>query len=128
MTSIELELTEHDLLTLKTVASIGPSEQVGVIKASVLEHGAIDWNLGPDLAICVVSLVRVIALLLLIGLLPLVHLNFPFESITVLSDDTEVAIAQIDMIFRDACKVNKLVHILALCTVDVADDAGLLRS
>ena len=74
LAGVELEFPKHDLLSLQAVASVGPSEQIGVIKAPIFKHSAIYGRLRPNLAVGVVR--DSFVFLFDVGFLPLVHLNF----------------------------------------------------
>ena len=41
---IELELAEHDLLTLKEVASVGPSEKAWIVETAIFKQRAVDLS------------------------------------------------------------------------------------
>ena len=97
---------------LNRIASIRPAEEARIIKTSTSELSTVDGCLAPY------ALIRVIcwfaAFCFMIGLHPLIHLNFTLQSITVLSHNTEVSIAKIFFIFCDACNVQKILPIILI--------------
>ena len=113
-------------MSLEAVTSIGPSKQVRVVEAAILKPCAINRCFSPDLAVGVMS--SFFAFLLIEGLLPLVHLDLALETVAILGNDAEVAIAQVYIVSRCASEMNKLVHVLVLGPGRIPINAGFLRT
>ena len=116
-----------NFLTLGRVAAVGPRVDAGVIETSVLELGAVNWNLCPGLGICIVGAVVVLNRVGSVeDLLPLEHLNLAFEAIRILSDNTEVTVLQIHPVLGSARYVDEVVLVISLGSTCIGLDALFL--
>ena len=123
---VELELSKHHLFTLKEVASVGPCKQAWVVKAAVLEECAIDLGIRPDFE---VSMIRtIVSFGLMVRFLPLIHFNFALQTVAVLGDNAEFAVAKIRVVVGCASDVNKLANIVRRGHFAVKRDARFASS
>ncbi len=123
---VKLELSKHDLFTLKEVASVRPCKQAWIVKATVLEECAIDLCIRPDFEIGMIR--TVVPLGLMESFLPLIHFDFAFQSVAVLGYDAEFAVAKIRVVVSCASNVNELTNIIRRGHLAVKRDACFASS
>ena len=101
---IETVVATRHVVSLNRIASVGPTEDTGVVETTVAELLTVDRVIGPNLIVGVVGALSAL-LCFMEGLLPLEHLDLALQSITVLSNDAKVPITQIDLVVNFAAHV-----------------------
>lgn len=126
LTRVELELSEHHLLTLEEVASVRPSKQAWIVETAVFEECAIDLGIRPDLEIGMIR--TIVSFGLMVSFLPLIHFDFALQSVAVLGYNAEFAVAKIRVVVGCASYVNELANIVRRRHLAVNRDARFASS